>query len=99
MYGTRRANDGYRARIGVVLPSVNTVMEAWFPRAAPSGVSFHFSRMPISADATVEALERMAQHEIEAARVLSDCEPDVIMHACTGSLLARGREYDLELMR
>src|SRR5215813_7295194 len=37
--------DGCRGRIGIVVPSVNTVMEPWAQRAVPAGVSVHFSRM------------------------------------------------------
>jgi hypothetical protein len=35
--------DGWRARIGIVVPSVNTVMEPWAQRTVPAGVSVHFS--------------------------------------------------------
>jgi maleate isomerase len=98
MYGSRRANDGYRARIGVVIPSVNTVVEAWFAKAAPPGVSVHVSRMPISSDTSPEALLEMSKHEVAAAKLVADCEPDVIMYACTASTIVRGRAYDLELM-
>lgn len=99
MYGRHRTNDGYRARIGVVLPSVNTVMEAWFGPAAPPGVSIHVNRMPISSDTSVEALDAMARHEKLAVQVVADCEPDVIIHACTASIMVSGRERDIELMR
>jgi maleate isomerase len=98
MYGSTRANDGYRARIGVVIPSVNTVVEAWFARAAPPGVTVHVSRMPISTDTSLEAIMEMTDHEVAAAKLVADCEPDVIMYACTASTLVRGRAYDLELM-
>jgi maleate isomerase len=98
MYGSSRANDGYRARIGVVIPSVNTVVEAWFARAAPPGVSVHVSRMPIASDTSIEAIMAMTEHEVAAAQLVADCEPDVIMYACTASTLIRGRAYDLELM-
>jgi maleate isomerase len=98
MYGTTRANDGYRARIGVVIPSVNTVVEAWFARAAPPGVTVHVSRMPISSDTSLAAIMEMTKHEVAAAQLVADCEPDVIMYACTASTLVRGRAYDLELM-
>ena len=98
MYGSTRANDGYRARIGIVIPSVNTVVEAWFARAAPEGVSLHVSRMPIAPATTLEAIMEMAKHEVAATRLVADCEPDVIMYACTASTIVRGRAYDLELM-
>jgi maleate isomerase len=99
MYGPERANDGFRARIGMILPSVNTVMEAWFPRAAPEGVSFHTARIPLSAQgAPLASLEAMARFEKDAALMLRDCEADVVMYVCTASTLMRGRTYDLELM-
>lgn len=86
-------------RIGVIIPSVNTVVEAWFPRVALPGVSFHFSRMPISSDASLAAVDEMVKHEVQAARTLADCRPDIIMYGCGASSLARGREFDLALMR
>jgi maleate isomerase len=98
MYGSTRANDGYRARIGIVIPSVNTVVEAWFARAVPEGVSVHVSRMPIAPVTTLEAIMEMAKYEVAATRLVADCEPDVIMYACTASTIVRGRAYDLELM-
>lgn len=98
MYGTVRANDGYRARIGLIFPSVNTVIEAWMPKLAPEGVTFHAARVPIAADTSVQALTEMAKHDAAAARMLSDCEPDVIMYACTASTVVQGRDYDLRLM-
>jgi maleate isomerase len=98
MYGTARANDGYRARIGLIFPSVNTVIESWMPKVAPEGVTFHSGRVPIAADTSVAALTEMAKHDATAARMLSDCEPDLIMYACTASTVIRGRSYDLRLM-
>jgi maleate isomerase len=102
MYGPKRANDGYRARVGIILPSVNTVMEAWFPRAVPEGVSFHTARIPLAGDECsnpLDALDQMAKYEIGAAKMLVDCECDVIMYVCTAATLMRGRAYDLALMR
>lgn len=98
MYGTVRANDGYRARIGVIIPSVNTVVEGWMPKAVPDGVTLHVGRIPIASDTSVAALTAMAQYEVATARMLADCEPDLIMYACTASTVVRGRSYDLSLM-
>ncbi len=47
--------DGWRARIGIVVPSVNTVMEPWAMRVVPEGVSLHFSRMFIPPAVNAEA--------------------------------------------
>ena len=44
---TRRSleGDGRRARLGIVVPSVNTVMEPWAQRTVPEGVSVLAARM------------------------------------------------------
>jgi maleate isomerase len=87
------------SRIGVVLPSVNTVVEPFFARAAPAGVSVHANRMLIGRAATVAAVEEMDAHGVEAAKVLATCRPGVIVYACTASGLVRGREHDLRFVR
>ena len=35
---------GYRAKIGVIVPSTNTVVEHDFARVRPPGVTFHSGR-------------------------------------------------------
>jgi len=85
-------------RIGCVLPSVNTVVEQWYPNAMPLGVSVHFARMLIGSEVTDEALDAMDEVGVEVAAVLATCRPQVIVYACTASTIVRGREYDLELM-
>jgi maleate isomerase len=98
MYGTIRAGDGWRARIGIVIPSINWSTEPWFYRTAPAGVTFHFGRMAMASDVTPGSLDDMRKHEVEACRLVADCEPDVIMYACTASTIVRGRGADAELM-
>src|SRR5712692_10176224 len=34
-----------QVRLGVIVPSVNIVVEAWYPHVVPPGVSVHFARM------------------------------------------------------
>jgi maleate isomerase len=83
-----------RARIGVVIPSVNTVVEEWFPKVVPPGVSIHVSRVPISSAATAAAVEEMAAHEKAAIRLAADCAPDVIVHGCVAASVVRGPARD-----
>lgn len=83
-----------RARIGIVIPSVNTVVEEWFPNAVPRGVSVHVSRVPISSSASTAAVEEMARHEETAIRLVADCTPDVIVHGCMAASVVRGPERD-----
>ena len=42
--------NGWRAKIGVITPLVNTVTEPEFQRMAPDGVTCHFTRMAIHRD-------------------------------------------------
>lgn len=83
-----------RARIGVVVPSVNTVVEEWFPRVVPRGVSIHVSRVPISSTASAAAVEEMARHEKAAVRLAADCAPDIIVHGCVAASVVRGPARD-----
>jgi maleate isomerase len=87
-------SEAFRARIGVVIPSVNTVVEEWFPRVVPRGVFVHVSRVPISSAATAAAVEEMARHEETAVRQVADCAPDVIVHGCVAASVVRGPARD-----
>jgi maleate isomerase len=85
-------------RIGVVVPSVNTIIETWYPRIAPNGVTVHIARMLLGQVVTPESLREMDEHGVEAASTLATCRPDVIVYGCTASSIVAGREYDLHLM-
>lgn len=90
--------DGWRARIGIVVPSVNTVMEPWAARVVPDGVSVHFSRMFISPETTAETLCEMDRTEGKAAlRQLSSLHPHVMAYGCTASSIVQGVNYDAHL--
>ena len=78
---TRRTleGDGRRARLGIVVPSVNTVMEPWAQRTVPEGVSVLAARMFIPPATTAESLIEMDRSEGKMAiRQLSSVFPDVI---------------------
>lgn len=90
--------DGWRARLGIVVPSVNTVMEPWASRVVPEGVSVHFSRMFIPPETTPETLIEMDRTDGQAAlRQLSSVHPDVIAYGCTASSIVQGVNYDAHL--
>lgn len=90
--------DGWRARIGVVVPSVNTVMEPWAARTVPEGVSVHTARMFIPPDTTKDALIEMDRTEGKGAiRQLSSIFPHVIAYGCTASSIVQGINYDAHL--
>lgn len=70
-------------RLGLIVPTTNTVNQAEWQRMAPPGVSFALARMPLHTD--TEALH--ADLEISILE-LKRHKPDVIAYACTaGSLV------------
>jgi maleate isomerase len=72
-------------KLGLLLPSVNTVTEPEFQAAVPERVSVHTARMFI--DGTeVAAVERMLATELPGAlRQIASIRPDVVVLACTAA--------------
>jgi maleate isomerase len=89
---------GWRARLGVLVPSINKTIEPEMYRMAPKGVSVHFTRLRERED-TVEELERMAVDVPRGAAELADAEVDVIAFGCTTGSLIGGRGYDERLIK
>lgn len=89
---------GWRLRIGLMVPSSNTTMEPEFYRMAPGGVSIHTARMRF-VEATPEALRKMADDALKAAKDLATAEPDVIIYGCTTGALVGGVNWERELVK
>lgn len=90
-----RGTEIRRTRLGLVLPSVNTVVEPWFNEVAPGGVTFHASRMLLDANLTPEAVLRMDREEgLHAIEQLVSCKPASIAYCCTASSIVQGVRYD-----
>jgi maleate isomerase len=88
-------NGAARIRLGVVVPSVNTVVEPWFNAVCPDGVSVHASRMLLDANLTAEAVLRMDREEgMHAVEQLVSCKPASIAYCCTASSIVQGLGYD-----
>ncbi|MGQ9477372.1 MAG: maleate cis-trans isomerase family protein [Candidatus Bipolaricaulia bacterium] len=90
--------NGQRCRIGLIIPSSNTTMEAEFARHLPEGVSVHSTRVPLER-VTAAELTKMAERAEEAAQLLADAQVDLIVYGCTTGSLIGGKGYDLELER
>lgn len=85
----------HRIRLGVVVPSVNTVVEPWFNKASPAGVTVHCARMLLDQDLTAAAVLRMDREEgMHAIEQLVSCRPTCIAYCCTASSIIQGVEYD-----
>lgn len=89
-----------RPRIGLIVPSSNTVVEPDFAQAAGSlDLSVHVSRMYL-ADTTPEAEQRMIDvHAPRAADELASAHCDVIAFACTSAGALIGLEGEQQLIR
>ena len=74
---------GWRAKIGLIVPSTNTVNEPEFWRLAPPGVSIHTSRVMLLGKATEELYFQMAAGLDKAAEEIATAEVDVVAYGCT----------------
>ena len=74
---------GYRAKIGLIVPSTNTVNEPEFYKMAPCGVSVHTARIMLLGKTTKESYFKMGEDTSRAATELATAEVDVIAWGCT----------------
>lgn len=88
---------GWRARIGLIIPSLNVTIEPEFNHLAPEGVSVHATRL-LFEKGTVEGLEKMAEDTDRAAQLLATACVDVIAYACTSGSLVKGLGWDREII-
>jgi maleate isomerase len=89
---------GWRARIGTIVPSVNSCSEPQFRLMAPDGVEFYVTRLPLRRG-TREELVAMADAAVPAARLLADVGPDLILFHCTAATVIGGRGYGEAIAR
>jgi maleate cis-trans isomerase len=78
-----------RARLGLIIPSVNTLSEPQFNRFAPAGLGIHVARARVAGQ-WKRPLPEMADEIATSARLLSDCRPDVIVFHCTDTSMTQG---------
>lgn len=93
------AGGGQEQRVGIIVPSSNTVVEMDFIRALPEGATFHTARMYLAE--TTEAAERVmiTQYVPQAARDLGSLHPHVVAFACTSGGAVLGAAGEADLMR
>lgn len=86
-------------RVGLLIPSSNTVMEVDFYRHLPASATVHTGRMYLEAT-TVEGEEEMLdRHALPAAGNVATARPDLVVFGCTSAGALRGNAYDAELCR
>ena len=92
--------DDYRSpkRVGLIVPSTNTVMEPDLYRNLPNNVTVHTARMLLEGSVTIETEELMLDVYLpECARQVGTLRPDVVVFGCTSAGALRGPAYEQEL--
>lgn len=91
-------SPGAGRRVGLIVPSTNTVMEPDLYRNLPAGVTVHTARMLLEGSVTIEAEELMLDVYLpECARQIGTLRPDVVVFGCTSAGALRGPAYEREL--
>jgi maleate cis-trans isomerase len=73
---------GERLRLGVVVPSGNTIAEPQLARMLPTGVAAFFTRLPLRGSSERELLG-MLDGLPDAVRLLTDARVDLLVFHCT----------------
>lgn len=85
-------------RVGVLVPSTDTTLEQELPKFLRDTATVHVTRMRLS-EVTHAGLEAMERQAIEAARLLRDLQPDVVLFGCTSGTFLRGATHEKNLAR
>jgi len=88
---------GWRGRIGLLVPSINTTMETEFWRIAPEGVSVHSARIAGGRHGTPEELRSMESASKHAAAEVAMVEPDVVVYGCTSGSFFEGLAWNKKI--
>ena len=83
-------------RLGVLLPSSNTSVEAEFRAALPPSVSMHVGRLPLTRIATASIVDAVRPLD-EEAKKLATADVDLILLGATAPSFINGLGYDREV--
>lgn len=86
----------WNLKLGIIVPSWNTVMEYELQRMGGEGVSIHSQRIRHNAD-TEENLAWLSTQAPAAAELLAHAKVNAICYGCTGSGFLKTPEEDLQL--
>jgi len=91
---------GERARLGLIVPSTNSVVEPEISAALPPGVAAFATRVPVGEAARPEdkvaSILAMRDRLPAAAAEVGSLGVDVVAYACTSGSFLHGRDSDAE---
>ena len=86
-----------RARVGLIIPSVNTFSEPQFNHFAPEGLGIQVARARVAGE-WKRPLPEMRNEIADAAKLLSDARPDVIVFHCTDTSMTQGPQGEGKIL-
>jgi maleate cis-trans isomerase len=89
---------GWRGKIGLLVPSVNTTIEPDFWKMAPAGVTIHGARLKTERLMTFETLRDMEKSTESAAAAVADAQVGVIAYGCTSGSFFGGHEWNTQIV-
>jgi arylmalonate decarboxylase len=89
---------GFRAKIGLVIPSNNTVIEPELWSMRPAGVTLHGNRI-LSRGSTPEGIVEMEKSTARAVGELRAGQMSVIVYACLATSLVKGLDWTRKVAR
>lgn len=87
---------GWRARLGLIIPSRGWTLEHEWPRMLPKGVCYFVARIMLKAT-TLEEVEKMDPFVLDAAKSLASADVDLLCYGCTIGSMLKGKGYDQAL--
>ncbi|MFC1847256.1 hypothetical protein ACFLW5_00355 [Chloroflexota bacterium] len=90
---------GWRARLGVVVPSRNIVTEPEFREMTPEGVSCHYHRISYQGGGVIDGLKKVREGLEDATRLIMHVHPKAMAIVGTGISFAGGYGYDQQMIQ
>jgi maleate isomerase len=85
-------------RVGLIVPSSNTVAEVDFYRRLPPGCTLHTARMFLEETTPEGEAAMLDEHLSTAIDDLATARPDVMVFGCTSAGALRGNAYEAQLI-
>ena len=86
-----------RARIGLIIPSVNRMTEPQFNHYAPEGLGIHVARGRVAGQ-PARTVAELTDEIAHAAGTLADAGPDLIVFHCTHTSMKEGADGEARIL-
>src|SRR5262245_1642676 len=87
-----------RARIGMIIPSVNSMTEPQFNHFAPPGLGVHVARARVAGE-WKRPLAAMADEIAASAKLVAHLAPDLIVFHCTDTSMTQGPQGEGAILK